>query len=169
MKKILNITKRIVDLVIILLIIILITLTLSNKLNKENVTKIGNYYIFFVASGSMEPTLNIGDVMISKESNEYKEGDIITYKLNKNYITHRIVKINKDEIITKGDANKVEDVPIKKEQIKSKYHSKSKVLKTIYTISKNPLLMTLTIVIILLINILDYLIDDRKDDKNETI
>lgn len=169
MKKVLNITKKIVDFIIILLIIVLASLTISNKLSKEKVTKIGDYYIFFVASGSMEPTLNVGDVMISKESNDYKEGDIVTYKLNKNYITHRIIKINEDEIITKGDANIIEDVPIKKEQIKAKYHSKSKILKTIYNISKNPFLMTLTILIILLINILDYLIDNRKDNKYEKI
>lgn len=169
MRKILNITKKIVDLIIILLIIILAILTISNKLSKENVTKIGDYYIFFVASGSMEPTLNVGDVMISKKADKYKVGDIITYKLNKNYITHRIVEINKNEIITKGDSNIVEDAPIKKEQIKAKYHSKSNILKVIYNISKNPFLMTLTILIILLINILDYLIDNRKDYKYEKI
>src|SRR5579885_3162401 len=70
-----------------------------------------------VESGSMEPTLNIGDILISKGVNvaNLKVGDIIIYQMpNSNtLIVHRIVEIiksgNQTLIRTKGENNPVED------------------------------------------------------------
>jgi len=73
--------------------------------------------IAVVESGSMKPTLNIGDIIIAKGVNpkELKVGDIIIFQLrNSNVlIVHRIVNIiNKGDsviIYTKGDNNPVQD------------------------------------------------------------
>ena len=75
------------------------------------------YRIFEVGSGSMEPALHVNDLIIIREEPEYKVDDIVTYISNKNYITHRIVSINGEEIITQGDSNNTSDDPIKKEDI----------------------------------------------------
>ena len=125
MKKVVNIIKRITDIILIILIVVLALITINNHLNKESVTNIGDYYVFYVASGSMEPTLNVGDVIINKRTNDYEIGDIITYKKNNNYITHRIVEINENEIITQGDNNKTKDNPIDRSSIKCEYYKKS--------------------------------------------
>ena len=71
------------------------------------------YHPVVVLSGSMEPTLKIGSVIYYKKVpfNQLKIDDIITFQNNKNeLVTHRIVKIEKGFIETKGDANKISDV-----------------------------------------------------------
>ena len=74
----------------------------------------------------MEPEVFIDDLIIIKESEKYEENDIVTYKSNKSLITHRIVRIEGDNIYTKGDRNNTEDEPIFKEQIKGKVIKKFK-------------------------------------------
>ena len=73
-----------------------------------------------VLSGSMEPTLSVGDLLIIAEKENYRPRDIIVYQDAKIAVTHRIVSINGDEIITKGDANDSEDKPITQKHIKGK-------------------------------------------------
>lgn len=78
------------------------------------------YRVYRIATGSMKPYLNINDVVIVKKYNQYKVGDVITYKDDNHFITHRIVKINKSKIITKGDSNNIEDIEIDKEKVVGK-------------------------------------------------
>ena len=68
--------------------------------------------ILVVLSGSMSPSINAGDlILVSKvEAEDIKEGDIITFKNGKNYVTHRVMNVIRGEdgklrFKTKGDAN----------------------------------------------------------------
>ena len=69
-----------------------------------------------VLSGSMEPTLKVGGLIITKPENiqNIKENDIITFNISPDVIvTHRVVGIEireeKPWFQTKGDANKEPD------------------------------------------------------------
>lgn len=68
---------------------------------------------FTVMSGSMEPTIQTGSLIVTKKQNSYSSSDIIAYQKNSVVVTHRLVDIQKNgkEILykTKGDANKVAD------------------------------------------------------------
>lgn len=78
-----------------------------------------NQRLFVVSSGSMEPTLHIGSVVITRPLRDYQVGDIITFsnpdksKGEKKTTTHRIEKIinqnGKTVYMTKGDANVLSD------------------------------------------------------------
>jgi len=103
-----------------ILCLILIFFILLNIFSMNNKSLFG-FRIYRVISGSMQPALQIGDVIIVKKSNNYSERDIITYSNGLTTITHRIIAINNDEVITKGDANEVDDKPINKEQIIGKF------------------------------------------------
>lgn len=103
-----------------ILCLILIFFILLNIFSMNNKSLFG-FRIYRVISGSMQPALQIGDVIIVKKSNNYYERDIITYSNGLTTITHRIIAINNDEVITKGDANEVDDKPINKEQIVGKF------------------------------------------------
>ena len=77
--------------------------------------------------GSMQPTLNIDDVIIVKSCDirELNKKDIITFTKDEKTISHRIVKIIEKEkdraFVTKGDNNEVEDDGfVNKEQIYGK-------------------------------------------------
>ena len=72
----------------------------------------GNYKILVVLSGSMEPAIKIGSVVIVKPVSEYNVGDIITFgpvTRTKTPTTHRIVDVAAQTgnlvYVTKGDAN----------------------------------------------------------------
>ncbi|MBQ4137507.1 MAG: signal peptidase I [Clostridia bacterium] len=71
-----------------------------------------------VLSGSMEPELSAGDLLIVVERESYSENQIIVFQDGRMAVTHRIVSISEDEIITRGDANNTEDDPITIEQVK---------------------------------------------------
>jgi signal peptidase I len=71
----------------------------------------GNYKIFTVQSGSMEPAIHTGSIILVKAQKDYNVGDIVTRKTNdpKVTITHRIISKNETgggvSFETKGDAN----------------------------------------------------------------
>lgn len=76
----------------------------------------GNYKIYVVQSGSMEPAIRTGSVVVVLPEKDYKEGDIITFKSknsNLESVTHRIVKAEgggaEKVFTTKGDANNAND------------------------------------------------------------
>lgn len=105
-----NIQKTLSDLFSAIAIIIIFLIIIS----AFPVT--GNYKILVVQSGSMEPAIHTGSVVIVIPANNYKSGDIITFKSNTgkiDSITHRIVKIESDGITTvfttRGDANNAND------------------------------------------------------------
>lgn len=104
MKMIRKIAKKIFDLLITLVIILGLIIILL--------------YIFgirqyIVVSGSMEPTLKTGSVVFINHNFSFeklKVSDIVAFKLESgNMATHRIQKITEEGIITKGDANGLDD------------------------------------------------------------
>lgn len=73
-----------------------------------------------VLSGSMEPEISVGDLLIVAEQKSYEVGDVIVYQDGKTAVTHRIVSISETEVITRGEANNTDDDPISPEAIKGK-------------------------------------------------
>lgn len=99
----------------------------SNKL----ITKINGYSILKIISGSMEPELMTGDIIIIKKCDSYEVNDIITYNVENQYlVTHRIIERQENSFVTKGDNNNImdsENVTI--ESIEGKVIYNSKLLK----------------------------------------
>jgi len=79
-----------------------------------------------VASGSMTPSINVGDLAITVPTNlqSIKPGDIIEYLRNNEFITHRVVAIENINgatiFITKGDANNASDAPVPESAVTGK-------------------------------------------------
>ena len=113
-----KIIKKIINIIIYITYILILILILQRIAFRDN--RIFNYYIYKIASGSMRDTLQVNDYIIVRKSNNYKVGDIVTYKLDDKTITHRIIEINGAEITTKGDANFKGDKSISKKQIVGK-------------------------------------------------
>lgn len=67
-----------------------------------------------VVSGSMEPVLKVGSILYYQQVDieEFDEGDILVYQSKDHTISHRIVDINEDGFITKGDKNNAVDSEI---------------------------------------------------------
>lgn len=76
----------------------------------------GNFQIKIVQSGSMEPSIRTGSVVIIKPVENYSVGDVITFGKDTKVdvpTTHRIVEMRfqagRPVYLTKGDANEEED------------------------------------------------------------
>jgi signal peptidase len=69
------------------------------------------YKPLVVLTGSMEPTFKVGSIIYYKEvpQNQIKVGDIITFKYDDTFISHRVNNINGLLYETKGDANNTAD------------------------------------------------------------
>ena len=122
-KKIIKITNIALDILIFLFgIILLITIynTIQVKVLKQDYSNFFGYSVFEVQTGSMREEINPGDWIIIHSASDYKIGDVVTYKQDDNYITHRIVETYKQTYITKGDANPSKDDPIGKDQVVGK-------------------------------------------------
>lgn len=122
--KILKIIKDIIiNLIIFILgIIAILAILTSIQLNvqKKEYANIFGYSIFSTETGSMSPTMEIGDVVIVKIGEQVQEKDIITYKKDNSFITHRIVKIEGNSIIAKGDNNNTQDEEITQDAVVGK-------------------------------------------------
>lgn len=84
----------------------------------------GDIKFLVVESGSMEPSIKMGSVVVVKPEQDYKKGDVITFYSPpgaKVPTTHRVygteMVSGQIEYITKGDANDTPD----RESVKKKY------------------------------------------------
>lgn len=131
--------------IILNIILISIILILSIYLILKYTNKIG---IYKVMTHSMENKIHAGDYLLVIKNKEYKKGDIVTYKKENYYITHRIIKINKNSVITKGDANNINDAKINKSDIVGKVIFKHKIFNFIIN---NRIILGLSIILLFII------------------
>lgn len=107
-------TSNILSLIFTLLLILALYSGVSSRLNGGEPNLLG-YQVKAVLSGSMEPGIQTGSIIAIKPStstDNYKKGDVITYKSIDNtnvLITHRIVETqmidSQVHYVTKGDNN----------------------------------------------------------------
>lgn len=117
MKVLQKILEYLSKILIFELIVLCVLAFISTVVLHKDYVNVGGYTFFIVASGSMSGTVDINDMVIVKITDDYQVGDIVTYQADGYFVTHRIISINKDQIITKGDSNNTEDNPIGKDKI----------------------------------------------------
>lgn len=119
-KKVSSIISGIVGIVLCIIfvpiIIINLILIIGSYKNQEEIPGVLGYKPVIVLSGSMEPAIHTGDLILLHKADisQLKEGDVICYLVSGKAITHRIVEIKGEEngqvsYITQGDANNAAD------------------------------------------------------------
>lgn len=78
------------------------------------------YGVSVVLSGSMEPELSVDDLVLLKSCGSYETGDIVVYPSGDILVIHRLVELDGDTAVTRGDANPAPDAPIPLAAIKGK-------------------------------------------------
>ena len=71
-----------------------------------------------VLSGSMEPELSKGDLIVVKQTRSYDREDVVVFQDGGALVVHRIVEKADNEVITKGDANNTDDGTVALSRIK---------------------------------------------------
>lgn len=146
--------KRIVTAIVSVFLILLITFNIYNfvsiNLLHKDLAKVAGYAILEVVSGSMEPTIMVGDlIVIDTNCKEYQNNDIITFRdINDAFVTHRIISIDNDKgiMITQGDANDSKDEAMSTSTIVGKYAFKIPAMGKVMSSLKNPIVMILILV-----------------------
>lgn len=136
------------------------------KIQKKDYANLFGYSLFEVATGSMSPTIEVGDVVITKLTKEVNANDIIVYMDGKDIITHRLIEKNGDEIITRGDANNSEDKPIEEKMIIGEVVKIIPQLGTWQQILSSPEVLVLIVILILILSVI-YAYTSKSEEKND--
>lgn len=162
MKKVIKVIQNIIVgfLIIILLAILAIAIYsfVEIDIKEKEYCNIFGYSFFQIETGSMAGTIEIEDIIIIKLGNEnIKKGDIITFRQDGNLITHRVIKLENEKIITKGDSNTSQDKPITKEEILGKVEVIIPEVKIWKSVFKEPkVLISLAITTVLFVLVVSY-------------
>lgn len=193
MKKRFRVIKGIVNVlcwILVVFIVLTVALSLISRLNGSTPSVFG-YSIYRVSSGSMEPELKVGDIILDKvveNPKDLKVGDVITFKSD-DYgdllVTHKVIKAPYEEngklmLQTRGVANELEDKPISTDKVKGIMIFKVDYLDTVYNVFLSPwgLLILIALIVIIffdeIITIVKILTNNDKsvkeaDDINEII
>lgn len=119
MKLLVNGLKNLVIALLVLVLGFNLYSLYQRNINNSRFPMVLGYGYAVVASGSMEPTLSRGDLVIVRQESAYEKGNIITFIQtgDQRTTTHRIVEAEDGRFVTQGDANNLVDEAIVAEQI----------------------------------------------------
>ena len=163
MKKILY---YILFLVIVLPFLIFnLTLIIKSKLYPDKIADFMGYKPFIVMSGSMETTINMGDLVIVKKvnSSNIHTGDIIAFKNGNLVISHRVREVINDsgtyKFKTKGDNNNVaDDFVVSSDAIEGIFVNKIPGLGSILLFLGKPIGLLMVILVIIIVSTALYFV-----------
>lgn len=116
--------KKAIDIIITIILLVILSILVfcyaQLKVFHKDYIEFCGFTVFQVITGSMSDTINPQDIVIVKLTDDVKVNDIITFRVGEDFVTHRVIGIENDEIITRGDANNSQDAPISKEDIVGK-------------------------------------------------
>ncbi len=119
-KKCIKIGIDLLTAIVFCFLIMIIISKVSMLFTGKQYFEIFGYSVFTVATGSMEPTISQNDIVIVKKTNDIKVNDIVTYEKDGNYITHRVISMSDDTLVTKGDANNTNDISVPRSSLVGK-------------------------------------------------
>jgi len=152
-----------IDIFIVFFLTILVIVINSKFIKKEKIVSLFGKSILVVTTESMKPTINAEDLIIISKADNYEENDIITFIDDDICVTHRIIKNKNGKLITRGDANNIEDDPINENQILGKVIFKSHILGIIVLYYFKPI-----VVIYFLFSIMLFIVQMIKEDEKFT-
>ena len=170
-------TKQIVKKLLFVIIIILlynIFLITKSTFDKTDAKSMFGYRAYVITTNSMEPTINVGDIIIVSgiEKDKIKTDKIVTFEQNNQIITHRIVGIEETEkgskYVTKGDNNLTKDTEeISYEQILGTIVLKIPRIGNIILLLEDKVYIILLLNLILIIYINTKRVEEKKKMRRE--
>ena len=168
-------------LLFILVVLMLLVVVMQRATN--NTIAIGGFRMFSVATGSMIPVYEVGDVLVSKEidGEDIKVGDDLIYQGKKGsfagkIVTHRVISIEKKEdgnykIITQGVANNASDPEIDQTQVYGKVICNVKILGLIGKLVRNVytfyFILLIPVAVLIVKNVRNIMNFDKEEECDE--
>jgi signal peptidase len=128
-KKVINIVAIGICIFLTMIIVINTTMIVKSYIYPERIPSFMGYKPFIVMSGSMEPTILTGDIVLARETaaENIAQNDIIAFRTDeKTAVTHRVTEVLTENgsisFLTKGDANTGADASVvKAESLEGKF------------------------------------------------
>ena len=120
LKKIFKIIVDVLTFIVFIVLVLIIYSKVKMIVTGNDYFDMFGYSIFTVATGSMEPAISQNDIIIIKDKEDYFIKEVVTFKSDNAYVTHRIIEKRGETFVTKGDANNTKDVEIEKSNIVGK-------------------------------------------------
>ena len=124
LEKIVSILLDILIVIFGFILLVFIYKNIQVKILGHDYADLFGYTTFEVQTGSMvgdkEDSINAGDWIIVKKTNNIQLEDVISYQKDGAIITHRVIEEYNGTYITRGDANNAKDDPVSREQIVGK-------------------------------------------------
>ncbi len=143
-----------------------------------NTPTIFGHQMYVIVSPSMEPEINVGDVIISEkyDGGELEVGQVVTYYGTKGdvagkMITHKIVEIDGDKIVTQGVANSNPDPSIRRDEVRSVMKRNTVVLSAVYRVISAPAgficLIVLPLAAMIVSEIIGLILEVKKEGERQ--
>ena len=116
-----------------------------------------------VLSGSMEPELSKGDLIIVKETDSFSMNQVVVYQDGNSLVVHRIIELNDGSVTTKGDANNTLDDPIETSRISGEVVLSFPYVGNIVEFIKTPIGTIIVIALAIILMELPRLKEKQKD------
>lgn len=115
----------------------------------EPLPMLGGYGSVIVLSGSMQPEIDVDDLLFVQQCEEYHVNDVVTFvDTDLSLVTHRIVSYDpqKDAFTTKGDANNTPDrTPVEPDRIKGRVVGRIPHFGRFFSLFQSPLFILLLV------------------------
>lgn len=156
-----NLIKNIICWSLVAVLVLSLVMFFVSRVQGAPPTVFG-YSFFRVSSGSMEPELSVGDVILDRTIDDPKSilvGDTVTFKsheLGDIMVTHKVIvapyeKNGRLMLQTQGIANELPDKPITADSVKGVLITKIPFLKEVYNVFLSPWGLLILIALIILI------------------
>ncbi len=121
-----------------------------------------------VLTGSMEPTLHVNDLVIVRKTQDVQVGDIIIYQSGDDLVIHRVVEMEDDSLVTKGDANNAADDSIHRSDVKGVMTARIGGVGAVVQVLKHPAAVAAVLICAVLLTELSYRREKKKNEEELT-
>ena len=109
MRAILRVFRAAVLILLSAVVLLNGALLVSRFVLKQEPPHVFGCYPMLVATGSMEPNIPAGSLVIARAREDYQVGDVISFRQGGAVVTHRIIGAAPEGCRTAGDANTAPD------------------------------------------------------------
>ena len=170
--------KKKKQLIIRIILFILISLILGFGIYGMNAKLLMNdqmpmplgFGIGVIMSGSMEPELSVDDLIFVVKDSTIELDDVIVYQSKGILVVHKVVKVDGDQITTRGTANDTDDAPISIKDVKGRVAFSLGGVGKVINVLKTPFVLIAIFILAVYLLLKSYANEkNNKDEKDEKI
>ena len=120
-----------------------------------------------VVSGSMEPELSVDDFIFVVKDKTVELDDVIVYQSKGILVVHKVVKIDGDQITTRGTANDTDDDPISVKDVKGRVAFSIGGVGKIVDFIRTPMVAIAVLILSVFLLMRSYACEKNEKDKND--